>query len=738
MSANNKNVSIFEELKRRNVYRVGLAYIVLTWLVLQVIDTLGPILDLPEWAPKLVLTILGVGLPAVMLFAWAFEITPEGIKREKDVDRSRSITSNTGQRLDRITIGVLLIAVGMLLIDKFFVSDASAPVEVVAEDAVPVATELVEEAPSIAVLPFVNMSDDKSSTYFSDGLADTVLHMLSQVRGVRVAARTSSFQFRDQSMDIGEIGEQLNVGAILEGSVQRAGDKIRITAQLIDVENGFHLWSGNFDRDLNDVFAIQDEIANEVVAALKISLLGEVAGSMDRDQTDNLEAYTEYLLGISDLDEGTSKALSSAMVHLRKAVELDPTYARGWSTLGRAYLLLEDFGSIGKAEGTESARNAAARALELAPESSEALAVLGMAELLDNNFDEAGQILERAVENGPNDVVALIYYANFLGSEGKPDEKIEVLRKAIRLDPLSEQAYLNLMSTYMSVGQLQEAAVANAKLRSLDPKSPNAVGFGSAIAFERGETAQAIRDMILAQELDQGDPEPAFMLGLMYLSIDMPVEAKQWMDRAVEIDGQHPVSRAAPLFLNYYSQEDNAENARLARQLIDEKIESRRNSRYMAFKVLLDYAVETDEYGVILDALDSVYPHLFGDPPHSFDKSYMATYMTGIALTRSGEVERGTEFLHWWQSDTEPYEEIYGIGLSSLSLRLFLGNEDDALASIDSYSKRKYRWEFNRILLERDPLYDRIRDEPEFATLMEDYRANAEVQRQLLQAINAD
>lgn len=738
MSADNKNISIFEELKRRNVYRVGLAYVVLTWLLLQVIDTLGPIFELPEWAPKLVLTILGIGFPAVMLFAWAFELTPEGIKREKDVDRSQSITSNTGQRLDRITIGVLLVAVGMLLVDKFFISDAPAPVQLVAADIAADVTAEIEESPSIAVLPFVNMSDDKSSTYFSDGLADTVLHMLAQVREIRVAARTSSFQFRDQSMDISEIGNQLNVGTVLEGSVQRAGDKIRITAQLIDVENGFHLWSGNFDRDLDDVFAIQDEIANEVVAALKVSLLGEVAGSMDSDQTDNLDAYTEYLLGISDLSDATSETLSSAIVHLQKAVAHDPNYARGWSTLGRAYIEMEDYGSMATSEAVTAARNAANRALNLAPNSSEALAVLGMTELIDNNVHQAGLILQRAIETGPNDVVALNYYSMFLGADGKSDERIRTLQKAIRLDPLSEDAYINLSNAYMAVDQLEDATQVVAKLSAINPESVNAAGFGAFIAFQRGEIARAIREMIAAQDLDPGDAEPAFMVGLMYLSLDLPLEAKQWMDRATEIDAQHPVARAGPLFLNYYSQQANAENVRLAKKLLGEGIENRRGARYMALRVLLDHGADTGDYEPVLAALDSLYPHLFDDPPHDLDKSYMATHMAGIALASSGAVERGNDFLRWWDAEAQSFEEVYGVGRDSITVSLVLGDKTEALQKLQNFSESDFSKTYHRMFLENDALFDTVRDEPQFIALLDNYRVIAEQQRELLQAMNAN
>ena len=220
--------SVWGELKRRNVVRVALAYAVVSWLLLQLADVLVPLLGLPDWAGKLVLLLLAIGFPLALFFAWAYELTPEGLKRENEVDRSRSIVSHTGRRIDYLIIGVLVVAVGMLLVDRFLLTETEETEEtagLIAEDAV----ESPDVTPSIAVLPFVNMSADESSAYFSDGLADTVLHMLAQVGELRVAARTSSFQFRDQSMDVSKIGEQLNVGAVLEGSVQKAGNTIRVT-----------------------------------------------------------------------------------------------------------------------------------------------------------------------------------------------------------------------------------------------------------------------------------------------------------------------------------------------------------------------------------------------------------------------------------------------------------------------------------------------------------------------------
>ena len=732
MTTNNNNRSFFEELKRRNVYRVGVAYAVLTWALLQVIDTVAPIIALPEWAPKLILTLLAIGFPVAMLFAWAYELTPEGLKREKDVDRSQSITSHTGQRLDRITIGVLVVAVGLLLVDKFLLTEAPQVTNVVAEEVM----EQAEVAPSIAVLPFVNMSDDKSSTYFSDGLADTVLHMLAQVREIRVAARTSSFQFRDTTTDIADIGSQLNVGTILEGSVQRAGNKVRITAQLIDVSSGFHLWSGNFDRDLDDIFAIQDEIASEVVTALKVSLLGDSVERLGNDQTDNIDAYAEYLLAINDLDVLSSRSMTSAALHLQAAIRLDPDYARAYTVLGRTYLHMGAYGSMGEAAAVAAARNMASRALDLAPDSSEALAILGQAELIDGDQDAAGKLLEKAIENGPNDAVALTTYAVYLASNARPTEAIAAFQQALRLDPLSEIAYIGLAVTHRNQANYFAADETITKYLSVNPNSSSAVALAASIEFRQGNIAVAISEMTAAQELDPDDPEPSALLARFYLAIDMPDAARRWFDRAVEIDPQHPVSQSAPLYLNYYLQANVEESFQLARKLLEDRVDSRDGSRIMALAVMTEHAARTGRHEIALAVLDNLYPHLFDDPPHDLERESLGTLFVGIALMQSGDIDRGSLLLRAYLDFRETRDDAYLVARSSVQASLMLGDIDRALEKLDTFAAGKYYADTNRLFLEHDVTLDPLRGDPAFIKILDDYRKNAEEQRLLLQAMN--
>ena len=723
---------LFDELKRRNVIRVGIAYLVAAWLLLQITDILVPILTLPESAARFVFLLLVIGFPVAIIFAWAFELTPEGLKKEKDIDRSQSITSHTGRKLDFLIIGVLVLAVGMLLADKFLLTDTPVTTEVVADDnAAP-----IETGPSIAVLPFVNMSADESSVYFSDGLADTVLHMLAQVPGLRVAARTSSFQFRDQSLDVAKIGGQLNVGTILEGSVQKSGDKIRVTAQLIDVSNGFHLWSGNFDRNLDDVFAIQDEIANEVVAALKVSLLGEEVERLNLGETDNVDAYNEYLIAIDDLNNVSTENLRNAVNHLQEAIRLDPEYARAYSALGQAYLSLRDWGTMSNTEALAAAREAASRALDIYAESSEALAVLGQAERRDGNLESAGQLLNKAIEKSPNDVVALDYYAQYLRQDARPVEAIAIYRQILRIDPLSGSAHAGLSGALASQKRYSEASETLDNFLKIEPKSVTAIEGKIGIAFRQGNWAALIATGTDLLALDPDDPEIPGGIGQVYLALDMPEEASRWFDRAVEIDAENPVSRATPLWLNYYLQQNEDENYRLARKLLEDRIDGRHGSKTIALTVLIEHAARTGRHEAALELLDNLYPHLFDDPPHDLDKDRRATYFAGLALINSGDVDRGTYLMDSYLGLREQLDEASGVHRRSVAGHLILGDTDAALDKLAGFAQNKYGSWRNKLYLERSPVFDTIREEPAFIALLDELRENAAKQRQILQAMN--
>ena len=397
-------MNIFAELKRRNVFRVGIAYTVIGWVLAQVAGFAAETFGAPDWVMKMFVVFLILGLPLALFFAWAFELTPEGLKREEDVDRERSITGRTGRTLDRVIIGVLVVALALFAAERFLLDEPAAP-----------ATAAAEGKRSIAVLPFANMSGDTEQDFFSDGITEEILNSLVRVEGLSVASRTSSFQFRDQSRGIPAIAAELNVLFVLEGSVRRSGDKVRITAQLIDAGNDRHLWSQTYDRSLNDIFAVQSEIANAITASL-----GETLGLEDlpevptRTLTANMDAYDLYLKGRGLFEHRTIPAdLLDAAALLEQAVELDPGFAAAWEFLGAVYSIMPSWGirDLGDEVYLERAGTAVDRALEIDPHLSFALAVKSN---LVESLEESVRALEESIARDPRNPTTLHWLAQML------------------------------------------------------------------------------------------------------------------------------------------------------------------------------------------------------------------------------------------------------------------------------------------------------------------------------------
>jgi TolB-like protein/Tfp pilus assembly protein PilF len=434
-------LSLFNELKRRNVFKVAVAYIIVGWLIMQVGDTLGPALLLPEWINSALAFFIILGFPLAMFFAWAFEMTPEGIKKEQDVDRSESISHVTSHKLNNAIIGLLVLALGYFAFDKF-VLDPARDAELVeaaqqsSQEPEP-ASEEKSSGPddkSIAVLPFVNMSDDASNEFFSDGITEELLNLLAKIPELRVTSRSSAFAFKGQNIHIPTVAEKLNVKHVLEGSVRKAGNRVRITAQLIEAGSDVHMWSETYDRELNDVFAIQDEIAQEVVTVLQIQLLGEVPVAAETDS----EAYTLYLQGkhfYTLTDRINTQASTDAF---RKALEIDPGYAPAWVGLSRTQRSRANWGQIDLTEGTQEARQAVLKALELDDTLASAWAMLARIQwVYDWDWDRASGTSKTALQYGPNDADALEVAAQIARTLGQFDSALKYAQKAVELDPLN-------------------------------------------------------------------------------------------------------------------------------------------------------------------------------------------------------------------------------------------------------------------------------------------------------------
>jgi adenylate cyclase len=465
---------LFNELKRRNVVRVGIAYVLVAWLLAQVAELALDSFDAPGWVIKSVLLLLALGLPVALFFAWAFELTPEGLKKEKDIDRSQSITHQTGRKLNTLIIGVLIVAVGMLLADKFM----------------PQSTDASTDTNSVAVLPFVDMSPAKDQEYFTDGLTENLLHALAQIRQLKVAGRTSSFAFKGLNTDLRDIGEQLNVSSILEGSVQKAGARIRITAQLINVEDGYHLWSKTFDRELTDIFSVQDEIAGAVADALRMSLLGE--GSVTKTTTENFEAYNAYLLGLSYFNKRTNEDWDLAIEQFQLALEMDPDMALAWAGLSQAISLRTGFGTEFFA-GFAKARTAAEKAIELDPNLADAHLALANVQIShDWDWDGAEESLNRANSLRPGDPDIVAEIALLKRIRGDRNSAFEDVERALAQDPLNHSLSRFRIGMLSRMGRLDEALAKAEFLANARPDSGAVHHTIANIYIQRGDFRQAL------------------------------------------------------------------------------------------------------------------------------------------------------------------------------------------------------------------------------------------------------
>jgi serine/threonine-protein kinase len=458
-------MSLFLELKRRNVIRVAIAYVITAWLILQVADVVLGNIGAPSWVFQVILLLLALGLPLAILFAWAFELTPEGLKREKDVDRSESITSQTGRKLDRTIIAVLVIAVGYFAIDKFVLHEH-------AEDT-PSSAAVSDDAgdrPSIAVLPFVNMSSDAEQEYFSDGISEELLNLLAKIPQFRVAGRTSSFAFKGKNEDLRTIGDSLGVSKLLEGSVRQGGDRVRITAQLINVEDGFHLWSETYDRELTDILAVQDEIAAAVVNALKITLLGtEVIGSGQSESVDP-DAYNAYLQGLFYLHKLGPDNRRTAMTHFEAAVAREPEFALAWAGLSLAAIQYASQGFEDVDIAQRRGREAAEKALQLDPDLPEAHIALGRIQYtFDWDWAAAEASYRRALELRPGDVQARKRLFDLTSDHANFDEALEQMQLLVEQDPLDANLQLAYSGALFDVGDLVRSEATARRLLEQNP-----------------------------------------------------------------------------------------------------------------------------------------------------------------------------------------------------------------------------------------------------------------------------
>ena len=583
-------MSVIAELKRRNVFRVAALYVVAAWVLLQVGDLLFGLLGLPTWANKFLFAALVLGFVPALIFSWVYELTPEGLKREHEVERNASITAETARKLDLIVVGLLVIAIVVVVIERFIPRTAPVPAATdAASGASSVEAPVEAAAKSIAVLPFADMSAGKDQEYFADGLSEELLNLLAKIPELRVAARTSAFKFKGEKVDVKEVAQKLNVAHILEGSVRKSGNKVRITAQLIKAADGYDLWSETYDRTLDDIFVVQDDIAGEVVKALKLTLLGPTP--VPRSKPVDSEAHNLALQGRFFFDQGSRKDLERAEGYFRRSLERDPGYAAAWAGLSQVYLRQANWGFLPSAtDGRRRAREAAEKALTLDPKLADAYLAMGRIQRsVDWDWAAADASYRTALDLEPGSAETLRQAGNMAAFIGRWNDAIDLTTKAIERDPLRPHSYASLGDVYLAVERDKEAEAAYRKAIELDPGGTQwHYNMGLALLLQ-GKADAALREM--RQETEE--PLRAEGLPLAFHALGRRGESdaalaalkdKHAGDSAYGIAEVHAFRGEADLAFEWleraYAQRDSdvtyIKGSRLLRRLIDDP-------RYKAF-----------------------------------------------------------------------------------------------------------------------------------------------------------
>ena len=487
-------MSFLDELKRRNVIRIGGLYLAGAWLVLQVSGTVLPMLGAPAWLARSILIVLAIGFVPALVSAWVFEFTPGGLKREKDVEPVESIPPHSGKQLDRGIMVLLALALGYFAFDKFVLAPQRAAEQVRAAREAGRSEARVESYgdKSIAVLPFVDMSPNRDQEYFSDGISEELLNLLAKIPQLRVISRSSAFSFKGKDIEVPEIAKRLNVAHVLEGSVRKAGNEVRITAQLIEARSDTHLWSATYDRTLDDIFAVQDEIAAAVVAQLKVELLGATPKVKAVDP----KAYALYLQARQLWQYRTPEGLEQSIALYQQALAIDPNDAAAWSGLASSYVSQAGDGLRPIEEGYSLAREAVQKALEIDPDHAPAHGLFGwIAMEYDGEPAAAARHLTHALALEPNDSETIRIAAYLARSLGRFDTAIALGEYVTGRDPVNAVGYANLGYQYSYAGRLDDAIASRRTALSLSPGYAGAKYLIGVALLLKGEPAGALAAM---------------------------------------------------------------------------------------------------------------------------------------------------------------------------------------------------------------------------------------------------
>jgi len=717
-------MSLIAELKRRNVFRVGVAYAIVAWLLIEITATTFPILKLPDWSVTLVTALVLIGFPLALIVAWAFELTPEGIKREAEVDRETSIRHQTGRKFDFAIIGLLALAVVFMFMDNYVLEAEPEQAEVVAERAP--AAERVARDKSIAVLLFDDLSDGSANQSFTKGIHDDILTQLSKIRALKVIARTSMERL-DPTLSIPEIGTKLGVATVLEGGVQRAGDHIRINVQLIDCANEAHLWAETYDRELTaaNIFSIQSEIAKAVADALRATLTPEEQVRIEAVPTENLAAYQTYLLGKQFLAKDTTAATLKAMNYFRQAVELDPGFALAHLGLADGYIYQNQFGGLSPDEMLGKAQAATETALRLDEKLGEAHSSLATIRNMRSDYEGAEAAFKRALELNSNYASAYSWYGNMLTyNRGQPNKGLKLLRKAVELDPLSPSATMSVGDSLSALGQFDESLSWFERSVDVDPGYPfghHFIGFHHLLVSGRYD--RYVVQSRKALSLDPGNQNFPAELGMNFLDLGDLTKAKFWIDRAVQMAPENVWPNVAMSLLLALRGDHAAalKRARVAQS--DWELE------WTPLALVRDGELREGRYTDALSLYEKTYPELLKDDPKIDGSNWRPAIDVALVLSETDEREQANLLLtrSLRHIQTLPRLGLYGYGFADAQIYALQGEKQKALSALRQAIDEGWRslWRYS---LKLDPNPESLHDEPEFQAMVAEIEADMAAQ----------
>ncbi len=726
--------SIWTELRRRNVIKVAVAYAVVAWLLIEVTATVFPILKLPDWSVTMVAAFVLIGFPLALIFAWAFEITPEGIKLEKEVDRSQSITHLTGRSIDYIIIAALVLALGFFVFDKFVLDPArdadlvQATTEAVTEQAAASGKSEIPDK-SIAVLPFANRSSEQENAqFFADGIHDDLLTLLANLGSLKVISRTSVMEYRDTTKNLKTIGEELGVATILEGGVQRAGNQVRINVQLIDAGADVHIWAKTYDRTLSaeTIFAIQSEIAASIAEQLEAALSPEDREILNKRPTRNLDAYNAYLMAGQFFARSGFDDLFQAESYYRQAIELDPDYAAAHTGLVRTYNQLSDTGAITLAELKEKAGPIAERAIALDERSGAAWSAFASLRFFTTDGEGVEEMFRKAMALSPNISTILKDYAEYLRKTERYEEAIPYIEQGLAIDPLDTDHLFELGRANYSLARFDEALAAFEKIRVLSPTNPQGYYGASGVYLTLGDYANALILQEQAVRLDPDDPETMSFLAWAYLELGDKQLALEWLNRTMATGPGQALPMATEAMFEVYSGEFE-QAVTIARTALENKVDNRWGAHTTFLRVLRDAALRSGDNSEALSWYRQLMPDLFTEHVEITQFNSQDVVNLALLLNKSGEQEQANRLLNAVLAFNDSTYGSYFYngprGISNVHALAIAGRTEEAIdafrVAVDNRFRVGWKW-----FAELDPNMESLRDDPRYPAMIAEIKAD--------------